>query len=288
MDGVVNKMLHIENAMSVDVEDYFHVSAFGAAINKDNWPNFYSRIDRNLNNILYLFHKNNVKATFFTLGIVAERHISLIRRIVDEGHELASHGYDHVRVDRFNAAEFRSDISKTKKILENASGIPVRGYRAPTFSINRENFWAFDVLAEEGYAYSSSVYPIHHDSYGVPDAPRFPFKPSSSSFWEIPMTTNKLFGYNFPCSGGGYFRIFPYWIFRYQLMKYNKTEGKPGVFYFHPWELDFSQPRINGINKVKKFRHYFGLWGMQNKLTNLMCNFSWGRIDKVYADLFIS
>jgi len=282
----MNSFKIIKNAMSVDVEDYFQVSAFSSIIKKDNWRNFHSRVDKNLNNILDLFQENNIKSTFFTLGVVAERHIPLIRRIADEGHELASHGYDHVRVDNFDVAEFRLDINKTKKILENAAGVPVRGYRAPTFSISKKNFWAFDVLAEEGYDYSSSIYPIHHDSYGVPDAPRFPFKPSSSFFWEIPMTTIKLFEYNIPCSGGGYFRLFPYQIFKYQLMKYNNMEGKPGIFYFHPWEFDLYQPKINRVNQIKKIRHYSGLEEMKNKLIKLIRDFSWGRIDEVYAALF--
>lgn len=289
----------VVNAMSVDVEDYYQVSAFAGTITRADWPNYPSRVERNTDRILELFAEAKVRATFFMLGCIAERHPNLVRRIVEEGHELASHGLSHYRVFEQTPDEFREDVSRTKKILEDLGGVAVKGYRAASFSINRETWWAFDVLAETGYTYSSSINPIRHDHYGVPDADRFPFRPNGPGsdehgpgrarpdgfgLLEIPITTVELLGRRLPCGGGGYFRLFPYALWRQGLRRVNETEGRPAIFYFHPWEIDPEQPRITTAPRRSRLRHYVNLKGMEAKLRRALSDFAWSRVDEVFLD----
>ena len=274
----------ILNAMTVDVEDYFQVQAFCGVIPRTDWEAIPRRVEANTDRILQAFDGAGIRATFFTLGWVAERHGALIRRIVAGGHELASHGYDHVRVDQLRPATFRADIARTKAILEDAGGVHVRGYRAPTFSIGARNPWAFDELEAAGYQYSSSVYPIRHDLYGMPEAPRFPFRPGGGRLWEIPLTTLRVSARNLPCAGGGYFRLLPYGAYRRGLARLNRREERPGIFYFHPWEIDPDQPRIDAAGRLARFRHYVGLRSMRARLERLLRDFRWDSIERVFAD----
>ncbi|MDE2580810.1 MAG: DUF3473 domain-containing protein [Rhodospirillales bacterium] len=275
----------VRNAMTVDVEDYFQVQAFAACVARADWDGFASRVEVNTDRILAQFDAAGVAATFFTLGWVAQRHPALVRRIVAAGHELASHGWDHTRADAQDPAAFRADIGRTRRLLEDIGGVAVAGYRAATFSIGARNLWAFGVLEEEGYRYSSSVNPIRHDLYGMPDAPRSPFRPAGTGLWEIPMTTLRAGGRNLPCSGGGYFRLLPYRLFRAGLRRVNRSEQRPGIFYFHPWEVDPDQPRIAGVGWKSRFRHYTNLHRMSGRLNRLLGDFAWGRMDQVFAGL---
>lgn len=272
------------NAMSVDVEDYFQVQAMADVVRRRDWDGLPSRVARNTGLVLDLFARRGVKATFFTLGWVAEREKALIRRIVDEGHELASHGYEHVRADRQEPEVFRADVRRTKAILEDVAGRRVRGYRAASFSINARNIWALDVLAEEGYSYSSSVYPVHHDLYGMPEAPRFAFLyRDRSEIVECPVTSVRLFGRNVPCGGGGYFRLLPYALSRFFMQRVNDRDGEPCIFYFHPWEIDPEQPRQPGLSLKSRLRHYTNLSRMERKLDQALRDFRWDRMDRVFC-----
>jgi len=268
--------------MSVDVEEYFQVWAFAQSISLSDWDSFESRVERSVETTLQLFEKAGVKATFFTLAWVAERHPALIRKIVAAGHELASHGYAHAKVTSQSQEEFRQDVSRAKSILEDLSGQAVIGYRAPSFSIGADNLWALDVLQESGYQYSSSIYPVQHDHYGMPEASRAPFRMRPDGILEIPMTTTKILGKNFPCSGGGYFRVGPYSYFRWAIRKLNRAEGRSAVFYFHPWELDPGQPRMKNIPLRSKFRHYINLGRMEKDIGRLLSDFRWDRMDRVF------
>jgi polysaccharide deacetylase family protein (PEP-CTERM system associated) len=268
--------------MTVDVEDYFQVQAFAGTIDRADWDHLPCRVERNTDAVLALFAEHNVRATFFTLGWVAERYPALIGRIVAAGHELASHGLAHHRADSQSPEQFRADVRRTKKILEDCGGAPVKGYRAASFSIGRSNLWAFEVLAEEGYAYSSSVYPVRHDLYGMPEAPRFPFRPiDGQRFREFPITTARFSGRNLPCGGGGYFRLLPYAISRYAIGKVHREDSRPVVFYFHPWEIDPGQPRRSDAPLKSRLRHYTNLGRMESKLRRLLQHFSWDRLDAV-------
>ncbi|MDE2005341.1 MAG: DUF3473 domain-containing protein [Rhodospirillales bacterium] len=273
------------NAMTVDVEDYFQVQSFADCIDRASWDNFPSRVVANTERVLDQFAAAGVHATFFTLGWVAERQPALIRRIVAGGHELASHGWDHTRADTQEPETFRADIRRTRALLEDIGGVPVQGYRAATFSIGARNPWAFAILEQEGYRYSSSVNPIHHDLYGMPDAPRVPYRPAATGLWEFPMTTLRLAGQNLPCAGGGYFRLLPYRVFRLALGLVNRREHQPGIFYFHPWEVDPGQPRIPGARRKSRFRHYTNLHRMSARLDRLLADFAWDRMDRVFAPL---
>lgn len=274
----------IANAMTVDVEDYFQVSAFEGYIDRNQWEVLPCRVEQNTKRILELFSQENIKATFFTLGWVAEHYPDLIREIVAEGHELASHGYSHVRVTHQQPAEFREDVMRTKLLLEDISGVAVQGYRAASYSINASNLWALSELAEAGYTYSSSIYPVQHDLYGMPEAPRFAFYPhGTDGILEIPITTLRVGNKNLPCGGGGFFRLYPYVISRWALRKVNRNEGQPGMFYFHPWEIDPGQPRISGISSKARIRHYLNLSRMESRLKNLIKDFSWDRMDRVFS-----
>ncbi len=272
----------IRNAMSVDVEDFFQVQAFAGTLKRDDWDRLPSRIERNLDLVLRMFADHGVHATFFTLGWIADRHPHLVRRIVGEGHELASHGYDHQPIFAQTPAQFREDVRRAKRLLEDIGGSPVKGYRAPTFSLNAKSSWAVDILAEEGHAYSSSIYPIRHDLYGMPNAPRFAHRPRGDEFVELPMTTVAVFGQNLPCSGGGYFRLFPYAVSAWALRRVHHLDRQPCIFYFHPWEVDPDQPRVPGIPWKSRLRHYVNLGRTEARLRRLLNDFAWSRIDRVF------
>jgi len=270
------------NAMTVDVEDYFQVSAFEGVVARGDWDRLPCRVEHNTDHILELFDGHDVMATFFMLGWVAERYPGLVRRIVDAGHELASHGYSHVRVTRQQPQAFAEDVSRTRKLLEDTAGCSVQGYRAASYSIVKETLWAHDLLQEAGYRYSSSVYPIHHDLYGIPDAPRFAYRHRDGGLLEIPVTTVSLFSHNLPCGGGGYFRLLPYRVSRWAMQRVNRADRMPCVFYFHPWEIDPAQPRQAGIGAKTRFRHYLNLGRMQARIARLLDDFSWDRMDNVF------
>jgi polysaccharide deacetylase family protein (PEP-CTERM system associated) len=274
----------ILNAMTIDVEDYFHVLAFDDVIHRDRWDSLPRRVEQNTNRLLEIFAEAGTKATFFTLGWVAERHPGLISRIANEGHELASHGYAHIRADRQNYHQFREDVRKAKLLLEDIAGIPVRGYRAPTFSISRSNWWVFQILSEEGYKYSSSIFPIRHDSYGMPISPRTPFIAEPSTILELPLTTVRLLNVNFPCAGGGYFRLLPYELSRWSIRRVNSRDRARCVFYLHPWEIDPHQPRQQNASLRSRFRHYTNLHRTEHRLRRILRDFSWGRIDQAFSD----
>lgn len=271
------------NAMTVDVEDYFQVQAFANCVDRGDWDHMPCRVEANTERILEQFARSGTRATFFTLGWVADRYPGIVRRIVAGGHELASHGYGHHLVHILSPAQFRDDLVRAKGVLEMAGGVEVSGYRAPTFSIGPRAPWAFDVLQETGHRYSSSVYPVRHDLYGVPDAPRFPYRPGKGGLLELPMTTLKLGKRNLPIAGGGYFRLMPYALYRAAFKRFNDREKKPGIFYFHPWEIDASQPRIDGAARLSKFRHYVNISAVPRRLDRLLKDFRWGRIDEVFA-----
>ena len=268
------------NALSVDVEDWFQVGAFENTISRQDWDRLPHRVERNSDAVLALFDEAGIKATFFTLGWVAERYPALMRRIADAGHEIASHGYDHRRVFTFTPEEFRTDLKKSRDLIEKTSGNAVAGYRAPSFSIDARTPWAHEVLAEEGYAYSSSVAPVKHDHYGWPQAPRFAFLPiEGSDFVELPVTTARLGGRIVAAGGGGFFRLLPYGFSRWAIRQVNGTEGRPAIIYFHPWEIDPDQPRVTEGPLRSKLRHYSRLKAMAGKLRKLAGDFQWGRVD---------
>lgn len=269
------------NAMTVDVEDYFQVSAFEPYVAREQWDSQESRVERNMHRILDMFAERDVKATFFTLGWIAERHPAMIRRLVDEGHELASHGWSHVRVTQQQPEAFRQDVTRTKALLEDLGGVEVKGYRAASYSIGAGNLWALRELQAAGYRYSSSIFPIRHDLYGMPDAPRFGFRPHGDDFLEFPVTTVKLGGRNLPCAGGGWFRLLPYPVTRWALRRVNREEGQSAIFYFHPWEIDPDQPRREGLDRRTRFRHYLNLARTEARLQRLLADFHWGRMDDV-------
>ncbi len=279
-----SKLLPVRrNAMTVDVEDYFQVSAFERYIAREDWQRLPHRVERNTDRVLALFAEHGVKATFFMLGWIAERYPSLLRRIVDAGHELASHGYAHIRVTQQTPAEFYEDIRRSKQLLEDIGGTAVRGYRAASYSIGAANLWALEVLQRAGYAYSSSIYPIRHDLYGMPEAPRFAFRPQGAAeLLEVPVTTVAIAGHKLPCGGGGYFRLLPYALSRWAIRRVNEQDGQSCVFYFHPWELDPEQPRVPGIDYKTRFRHYLNLNRMEQRLRALLGDFQWERMDRVF------
>jgi polysaccharide deacetylase family protein (PEP-CTERM system associated) len=239
-------------------------------------------VEGNTDRILQLFADHDVKATFFTLGWVAERYPQLIRRMIEGGHEVASHGYSHVRVTNQSPEAFRADVVRTKALLEDVSGQEVQGYRAASYSIGASNLWALDVLAETGHRYSSSIYPIRHDLYGMPEAPRFAFQANGGAMLEVPVTTVELFRRNYPCGGGGYFRLLPYAMSRWAMRRVNEHDGQSCVFYFHPWELDPEQPRQAGLGFKTRFRHYLNLRRMEQRLVRLLGDFRWDRMDRVF------
>ena len=272
------------NGLSVDVEDWFQVGAFETVIDRKDWDGLTCRVERNCNEILALFDAAGVKATFFTLGWVAERYPALMRRIAADGHEIASHGWDHARVFTLGREAFAADIERARKVLEDVTGERVIGYRAPSFSIDARTPWAHEVLAEQGYAYSSSVAPIVHDHYGWREAPRFAFRPvSGAGLLEIPVTTAEVAGRRMAAGGGGFFRLLPYAVSRWAIRQVNEREGRPAAFYFHPWEIDPDQPRPPVAPLKSRLRHYTNLDVMAAKLERLVREFRWGRMDEVAA-----
>lgn len=276
-------MTALRNAMTCDVEDYFQVSAFDTVVARERWTAMESRIERNVDRVLALLDEASVKATFFTLGWIAERYPQVVRRIAEQGHEVASHGYAHRRACEQDIDQFDQDIRSSKAVLEDLSGQPVLGYRAPSFSIGERNLWAFDLLAAAGYAYSSSIYPIVHDHYGMPAAPRFAFRPhGDSGLLEVPVATVRMGGRKLPAGGGGYFRLLPYALSRWMLARINRVDGEPAVFYFHPWELDPDQPRPAGTGLKTRFRHYVNLHRTEDRLRALARDFAWDRMDRIF------
>jgi polysaccharide deacetylase family protein (PEP-CTERM system associated) len=272
----------MRNALSVDVEDWFQVGAFEKVIARDAWETLPRRIEINTDRVLGLFDAAGVKATFFTLGWVAQRHPALIRRIADAGHEIASHGWDHRRVFAMSEAEFRADLERAHKAIEDAGGQSPTGYRAPSFSIDGRTPWAHPILAEQGYAYSSSVAPIAHDHYGWRDSPRFAWRPvAGSELIELPVTTVALAGRRFAAGGGGFFRLLPYRFSSWAIARVNNSEERPAIFYFHPWEIDPEQPRVAEASARSKLRHYTNLEVMEAKLLKLLRDHQWGRTDDV-------
>jgi polysaccharide deacetylase family protein (PEP-CTERM system associated) len=271
----------LANALTVDVEDYFQVWALSPHFHRSQWDTLPCRVERNVDRLLQMFEQRGARATFFTLGWIAQRYPALIRRIVAGGHELASHGYAHHRADEQSPAEFAQDIGRAKALLEDIGGVAVRGYRAPSFSIGQPNLWAFDCIAQAGYRYSSSVYPVRHDHYGMPDAPRFPHR-VRDGLLEIPVTTVRWMARNLPAGGGGYFRLAPYRLSRWAIERVNRVDRQPAIFYFHPWEIDPEQPRVAGARLKTRFRHYLNLHQTEARLQRLLADFRWDRVDRVF------
>jgi polysaccharide deacetylase family protein (PEP-CTERM system associated) len=276
-------MPEICNAMTVDVEDYFQVSALAPQIARSEWERMPCRVERNVERILELLAGAAARATFFTLGWIAERYPQLVRRIAAAGHEIASHGYEHRRASEQTQEEFRADIRRAKALLEDIIGSEVKGYRAPSFSIGAATPWAFDCIAQAGYRYSSSVYPVRHDHYGAPDAPRFAYRPQAGVL-EIPISTARLAGNNLPAGGGGYFRLFPYALSRSLIRRVNRDDRQAAIFYLHPWELDPQQPRIAGTTLKTRFRHYVNLHRTEARLRQLLRDFTWRRMDSLFLE----
>jgi polysaccharide deacetylase family protein (PEP-CTERM system associated) len=274
-------MTRLVNALTVDVEDYFQVSALTPHFPRSDWDNQPCRVEQNVEAILELLDEADVKATFFTLGWIAERYPQLVRSISEQGHEVASHGYAHYRATEQTEQQFLADIELAKAVLEDVSGHEVRGYRAPSFSVGGTNPWAFDAIVQAGYRYSSSVYPIRHDHYGAPDFPRFAHE-VRKGLLELPVSTLRVMAVNLPAGGGGYFRLMPYALSRFVLRRVNRHEGRPVVFYFHPWELDPEQPRVAAASPKTRFRHYVNLRRMRSRIRRLLRDFHWGRVDKIF------
>ena len=274
------------NALTVDVEDYFHVAAFDTTVASDNWAKLPQRVERNTEKLLEQFDSSQAKATFFILGWVAERYPQLVRKIQAAGHEVASHGYNHAKASVQTAAEFAADISRAKALLEDITGSAVTGYRAPSFSIGKSNEWAFDALAEAGYLYSSSTYPVVHDLYGTPDWPQQPYK-RPEGIWECPMPVLNKAGKQWPVAGGGYFRLMPYWLSKKCIDSYLQQSTAPYMFYFHPWEIDPQQPRFDAAPLKSRLRHYTNLHRMSAKLDRLLHDYQWRTVREVYQAYFV-
>lgn len=275
------------NALTVDVEDYFQVSAFAKQYPRECWDLQELRVERNTYRLLELFEEHDVKATFFTLGWVANKCPNLVKNIVDSGHELACHSYWHHKVSQQTPQEFCQDLSQAKATLEQISGSAINGFRAPSFSIDKNCMWAFDIIKELGFTYSSSTYPINHDHYGSPDWPRFPYE-VVESLLEVPVSTLNMCNKNWPISGGGYFRLYPYLLSRWALTNYHNNEKQPGVFYLHPWEIDPLQPRPDNLPFKSQFRHYLNLSKLEYRLARLLTDFQWSTMSEVYKqDLFL-
>lgn len=272
----------ITNALTIDVEDYFQVSALAPYIDRADWETCECRVERNIARILAMLDEAGAKATFFTLGWIAERYPGIVRDIVAGGHELASHGYGHQRASDLEPQAFFDDIQRAKSLLEDLGGQEVTGYRAPSFSIGASNRdWAFECLVRAGYRYSSSVYPVRHDHYGMPEAPRFAHVVHPPLI-EVPPTTVRAFARNWPASGGGYFRLLPYAVSRWLLNQVNHNDRQPAVFYFHPWEIDAGQPRIEGISAKTRFRHYVNLQRTEARIRRLLADFDWAPMDQIF------
>lgn len=275
----------ILNALTVDVEDYFMVSAFADVIKFEDWPQYESRIEVNTNKVLDLFAEYNIKATFFVLGWIAERYPDLVKKIYSAGHEIASHGYKHSLIYNLSRCEFRDDIRCSKQILEDITGRAVVGFRAASYSIVKDTMWALDILIEEGFLYDSSIFPVHHDKYGFPGFHRFStiIERDSGKLLEIPPSTLRLLGKNIPIGGGGYLRLLPTSLVKWGIRFINVKEEQPAVLYFHPWEIDNEQPRLKG-SRLSVFRHYTNIDKTVSKLYRMMNTFQFGPIREVFAD----
>ncbi|HIB68955.1 MULTISPECIES: XrtA system polysaccharide deacetylase [Marinobacter] len=272
----------IQNALTIDVEDYFQVAALAEAVRYDDWSSMEYRVEANTDRILSLFERADVKATFFTLGWVAERSPELVKRIAAQGHEVASHGYSHQLIYNQTPDVFKEETRRSKAILEDILGAPVTGYRAASYSITNQSRWALDILAEQGFTWDSSIFPVHHDRYGMPGTPRWPHRLTTDKGYELaefPLSTFKLPGYTLPIAGGGYFRLFPYWFSRYGLGSINR-EGRPFVFYLHPWEVDPGQPRLD-VKWFSRFRHYNNLDVCEQRLARLLSDFRFTTMSQV-------
>lgn len=268
----------VVNALSFDVEDYFQVTTFEGIVPREDWPGLPSRVEANTRTVLQILAEHELKATFFTLGWIAKRYPQRVREIAEQGHELGSHGYDHALLYGMTPQQFREDLHKAVGLVEDACGRKVLGYRAPTFSITRQTLWAIDCLQEEGLRYDSSIFPVHHDRYGLPDAPRAPYE-IATDFWEFPLTTCRILGFNIPASGGGYLRLFPYWFIHWSLQRMNH-DGDPGILYLHPWEIDPNQPKINA-GFLRNLRHRQGLGTAERKLRRLLQDLRWAPVKEV-------
>lgn len=270
------------NAMTCDVEDYFQVSAFENIISRDDWSSLECRIPQNIDRILELYDEAGVVGTFFILGWVAERFPEYIRRITDAGNEVASHGMVHSRVWDLSSAQFLADVGDSKKLIEDASGCAVRGFRAASWSFDQRTPWAHELLAEAGYDYSSSIYPVARDHYGIPDAPIAPFYIKGLELLEIPASSTRFFGKNWPAAGGGFFRLLPYTASAFLVKRVQRASGIPAIFYYHPWELDPEQPRIFDIGLKTRVRHYLNLSRFEARFARLLAQFEWGRMDEIF------
>jgi polysaccharide deacetylase family protein (PEP-CTERM system associated) len=280
MDAGAATARDVVNALTIDVEDYFQVSAFAPYVARSRWEEQPRRIEGNIDRILELLAEAGVHATFFTLGWIAERHPQMVQRIVAGGHELASHGYAHERASALAHDTFFADVALAKAVLEDIAGTRVQGYRAPSFSIGDDNLWAYDCLAKAGYRYSSSVYPIRHDHYGSPDRARFAHL-AHAHVLEVPIATARVFNTNIPAGGGGYFRLLPYALSRWLIQRVNCRDEESAIFYFHPWEIDPGQPRVKGLDAKSRFRHYVNLERTAGRLERLVRDFRWDRMDRV-------
>jgi polysaccharide deacetylase family protein (PEP-CTERM system associated) len=276
----------VVNAMTIDVEDYFHVSVFDTVIPRSRWEHLESRVSANTERLLGVFESHGIKATFFVLGWVAERFPALVRRIAGLGHEVASHGYGHELIYRQTRERFRDDVRRSKGLLEDTVGDRVEGYRAPSYSITTRSLWALDVLVAEGYAYDASIFPIRHDRYGIPGSPRHPhvLQRDSGSLIEAPGSTIRVGGVNLPVAGGGYFRILPYEWTRWGIARINEKERRPAIFYLHPWEIDPAQPRFDA-GWVGGFRHYRNLDQTEMRLHRLLRDFSFAPLRDILAGI---
>lgn len=278
-------MSPIQNALTFDVEEYFHAEVFSGVVPREQWSTLESRVVRATERLLALLAETRTRATFFVLGWVAERHPAVVRAIATEGHEVACHGYGHQMITRQSRAEFTEDIHRAKVTVEDAAGVAVTGYRAPTFSVVRETLWSLEVLAASGFQYDSSIFPIVHDRYGIPDAPRFPHRRGAGDGMEItefPLSTVTRFGARFPVAGGGYFRLFPYAVTRWALRQLNVREGQPGMVYLHPWEIDAGQPRL-AVGRAAQFRHSVNTGTTVSKLRRLLRDFTFVPVREVLA-----
>jgi len=279
----------MRNALTVDVEDYFHVAAFARQIDPATWDNFPLRVERNTRRLLDLFAEQDIRATFFVLGWVAERCPDLVRAIAEQGHEVACHGYSHQLIYGQTPAVFREETVRAKACLEDQAQCPVLGYRAASYSITKRSLWALDILAELGFAYDSSIFPVHHDRYGIPDSPRWPYRidTDGGSLIEFPPSTLAVGGHRWPVAGGGYFRIYPYQLTRFALSRINRVEGRPFIFYLHPWEIDPEQPRIRA-GWLSTFRHYTNLSRCEERLRRLLGDFRFVPAGEVLEKISIS
>jgi polysaccharide deacetylase family protein (PEP-CTERM system associated) len=276
----------MRNALTFDVEEYFHAEAFARVLRPEEWPTLESRVVATTERLLDILDRERIRATFFVLGWVAERHPSLVREIASLGHEIGCHGYGHQMISRLTREEFEGDVTRAKAALEEATGRPVIGYRAPTFSVMRDTLWSLDVLCEAGFRYDSSIFPILHDRYGIPDAPRFPHRmkaPNGGELTEFPLSTVLVLGRRVPVAGGGYFRLFPYALTQRAITRINAHEGQPAMIYLHPWEIDPDQPRLP-VGPLTRFRHLVNVGKTEARLGRLLADFTWAPAAEVLAE----